>query len=155
MGDGDGYRADSTDLALVAAALRDGASALDDAAATDIRAVDAGVSSARIGRMLADVIRGMATAAHNMEGAADGVHATSGAYRDVENTNEGELRYKFGYGEGPGDQVPDDPPMILPAPEDRPRPVGGFAPEPTIPKPAQTEYHPSAAAPGGDLYDDE
>lgn len=121
---GDGYRHETGALVMTAGLLRNGATALDEAAACPPRAVDAGASSATVGDMLADVVRGLATAAHNLDGAASGVDATSGAYDEVDNTNEGELTYKSGYGRGPGNYVPDDPPMTE-RPEPPPPPQSG------------------------------
>lgn len=92
MPDGGGYRYDSVALNSIVEKLRAGARHLETANRKPVESVDAGASSQIVGDALANLLESSITTAHLLDTAADKVRIADGAYADVENTNEGEVR---------------------------------------------------------------
>lgn len=83
-------------------------SRMDTAIQKSVRAPDAGESSEVVGDGIADLIRMGTAMTHILDNVADKVHAASGAYADIENTNENRLEVLREFGRGPGRGLPLD-----------------------------------------------
>ncbi|SNR27500.1 hypothetical protein SAMN06265360_10178 [Haloechinothrix alba] len=92
--EGDGYSYESHALQLTRDRFRLGASTLDRATQAEAKSVDAGASSDVVGDAMARVQQIAVVLAQYMDDTADKVDRADGSYGEVENTNEGRLRYE-------------------------------------------------------------
>jgi hypothetical protein len=104
-----GFSYDPEALTKVATTTRSAASSVDAGLAKQIPAVDAGVSSEIVGLAVTNLVAIGLTLAHTLDKIAEGVDATHGSYAEVENNNEGAMRYNTYYQWLPGDREPGGP----------------------------------------------
>ncbi|MGH3948734.1 MAG: hypothetical protein ACRDSE_06390 [Pseudonocardiaceae bacterium] len=92
-----GFRYDEGALAAIVRDLRSGVEQLDLLANNMPQAVDAGFSSDVVNAALARVAKASVALAQVGEDIASKVDAAEGSYADIENTNEGQMRYQERY----------------------------------------------------------
>lgn len=91
-GSGGGYSYTPEALNSIVGQLQHGAKALDDVAAKAVDRVDAGASSGAVGAVLGNIIKMAVASAGALGGSATKVHAASGAYDDIENSQAGQIK---------------------------------------------------------------
>lgn len=87
---GDDLQANTSDLRQMSQQLMEAAEILDTASEAP-PSVDAGASSAVIGKAIQGMLRGSAAISAELDDIAGNIHAASGAYDETENTNESKL----------------------------------------------------------------
>lgn len=90
----DGYGFDEGALTRAAQDLKVGVGYLDLLADLMPEGVDAGFSSEVVGAAMVRIAKGSAALAQVGDEIAGKVHAANGAYDDIDNTNQGRLRYE-------------------------------------------------------------
>lgn len=105
-----GYKYDPSALRSAADGNKSAAMSIDKGLATDIPPIDAGASSEIVGQAVATLVSIGITLAQTFEEIGKRVDASDGGYADVENSNEGLMRYAARYLNNP---VYDGPPGPL------------------------------------------